>query len=107
VRARHSRNWKNPAQTGVRFVVADTGSGMEPAVLERVFEAFFTTKEVTGTGLGLWVSHGIILKHGGMVRVRSRAEGEGAASGTVFQLFFPDDPNLTASGRQVAAATAV
>jgi len=107
VRARHSRNWKNPAQTGVRFVVADTGSGMEPAVLERVFEAFFTTKEVTGTGLGLWVSHGIILKHGGMVRVRSRAEGEGAASGTVFQLFFPDDPNLTASGRQVAAATSV
>jgi signal transduction histidine kinase len=110
VRARHSRNWKNPAQTGVRFVVADTGAGMEPAVLERVFEAFFTTKEVTGTGLGLWVSHEIILKHGGMVRVRSRAEvdgGVGTVSGTVFQLFFPDDPNLTASGRQVVAAAAV
>ena len=39
---------------------------------ERIFEAFFTTKEVTGTGLGLWVSHEIILKHGGIVHLRSR-----------------------------------
>jgi PAS domain S-box-containing protein len=64
VRARRSRNWKRPDHAGVRFAVADTGTGMEPGVRERVFEAFFTTKEVTGTGLGLWVSHEIILKHG-------------------------------------------
>ena len=38
---------------------------------ERVFEAFFTTKEVTGTGLGLWVSHEIIVKHHGVIHVRS------------------------------------
>ena len=109
VRARRSRNWKDQAQTGVRFVVADTGSGMDPAVLERVFEAFFTTKEVTGTGLGLWVSHEIIVKHRGLVHVRSRTAVHGAAAqpstaGTVFQLFFPDDPNLTASIKQTAAA---
>ncbi len=72
VRARRSRNWKNPDQTGVRFAVADTGTGMEPEVRERAFEAFFTTKEVTGTGLGLWVSHEIIVKHHGMVHLRSR-----------------------------------
>lgn len=100
IRARRSRNWKEPNQTGVRFAVADTGIGMEPAVVARVFEAFFTTKEVTGTGLGLWVSHEIIMKHKGLVRVRSRAESEspaadGKASGTVFMLFFPDDPKLT------------
>jgi len=102
VRARRSRNWKYPGQQGVRFAVADTGTGMEPAVRERVFEAFFTTKEVTGTGLGLWVSHEIIVKHRGVVHVRSRTAPRGKAingkgSGTVFQIFFPDDPKLKAT----------
>jgi signal transduction histidine kinase len=68
---------ERPQQTGVRFAVADTGAGMEPAVRERVFEAFFTTKEVTGTGLGLWVSHEIIIKHHGLVHVRSRTPTSG------------------------------
>lgn len=105
LRARRSRNWKDPAQSGVRIVVADTGSGMEPAVLERIFEAFFTTKDVTGTGLGLWVSYEIIVKHHGMVHVRSRTAAEGKGSGTVFHLFFPDDPNLKPAARQAVEAT--
>src|ERR1017187_9582947 len=88
VRARPSRNWKFPEVSGVRFTVADTGEGMEPEVRERIFEAFFTTKDVTGTGLGLWVSHEIILKHGGIVHLRSRSAVNGSTSGTVFQLFF-------------------
>ena len=99
VRAHRSRNWKNPSQAGVRFAVADTGAGMEPYVRERVFEAFFTTKEITGTGLGLWVSHEIIVKHHGFFHVRSRADASSpsiasAKSGTVFQIFIPDDPSL-------------
>jgi PAS domain S-box-containing protein len=108
VRARRSRNWKDPARTGVRFTVADTGTGMEPSVRERVFEAFFTTKEVTGTGLGLWVSHEIIVKHHGLVHVRSRSAAQGRqagkTSGTVFQIFIPDDPNPAATAKQTAAA---
>ena len=104
VRARRSRNWMDPGQTGVRFVVADTGVGMEPEVRERIFEPFFTTKEVTGTGLGLWVSQEIIVKHRGLVHVRSRTAAQGKTSGTVFQLFFPDDPNLVAPVKQTAAA---
>jgi signal transduction histidine kinase len=104
VRARRSRNWMDPGQTGVRFVVADTGVGMEPEVRERIFEPFFTTKEVTGTGLGLWVSQEIIVKHRGLVHVRSRTAAQGKTSGTVFQLFFPDDPNLVAPAKQTAAA---
>ena len=100
IRVRRSSNWKDPRQKGVRFAVADTGSGMDSDVAERVFEAFFTTKEVTGTGLGLWVSHEIIMKHKGLVRVRTRTasselEGQARTSGTVFMLFFPDDPKLT------------
>jgi PAS domain S-box-containing protein len=105
IRARRSRNWSDPAQTGVRFVVADTGSGMEPDVRERIFEAFFTTKEVTGTGLGLWVSHEIVQKHKGLAHVRSRTAARGS-SGTVFQLFFPDDPSLSGASRQTVASAA-
>jgi signal transduction histidine kinase len=72
---------------------------MELGIREHIFEAFFTTKEVTGTGLGLWVSHEIILKHHGLVRVRSRAatQGNGKAPvniGTVFEVFIPDDPSF-------------
>jgi len=106
VRARSSHNWKNPEQPGIRFTVADTGAGMAPAVRERIFEAFFTTKEGTGTGLGLWVSHEIIEKHGGMVHVRTRVASEGKTSGTVFQLFIPDDANLAAVVDQSVAAPA-
>jgi PAS domain S-box-containing protein len=105
VRARRSQNWRQPALTGVRFTVADTGTGMEPAVRERVFEAFFTTKEVTGTGLGLWVSHEIIVKHNGFVHVRSRTASAGKASGTVFAIFIPDDPELAATATQNGAAS--
>jgi PAS domain S-box-containing protein len=106
VRARRSRNWKEPEQTGVRFAVADTGMGMEPEVRERVFEAFFTTKEVTGTGLGLWVSHEIIMKHRGLVHLRSRTAHPGRPSGTVFEIFIPDDPSLAAPERRATTVSA-
>ena len=97
IRARRSRNWKNPEQTGIRLAVGDTGCGMEPQVRDRIFEAFFTTKEVTGTGLGIWVSHEIVRKHHGLIHVRSRTAGASDAersNGSVFQLFLPDDPAL-------------
>jgi PAS domain S-box-containing protein len=97
VRARRSRDWSTPRRSGVRFTVADTGTGMGPAVRERIFEAFFTTKDVTGTGLGLWVSQEVIVKHRGLIHVRSRVAQPGNGSGTVFQIFLPDDPNLVAA----------
>jgi PAS domain S-box-containing protein len=99
VRARRSRDWRNPDRKGVRFQVADTGSGMPPHVQKHIFEAFFTTKEVTGTGLGLWVSSEIVAKHQGLVRVRSWAAGQRAdgRSGTVFELFFPDQAEILQS----------
>ena len=89
--ARKSRDWVNTEREGVRITIADTGTGMSPEVRERLFEAFFTTKGATGTGLGLWVSHEIILKHHGIIHVRSRAGWDGGQSGTVFQIFFPDN----------------
>ena len=104
VRTRRSRDWRNPAQIGVRFAIADTGTGMEPDVREHIFEAFFTTKDATGTGLGLWVSQEIVLKHHGLMRVRSRSAPPSGVpgkngSGTVFELFLPDElPAVAASG---------
>jgi len=109
LRARRSRDWKNPAQTGIRFAIADTGAGMEPEIREHIFEAFFTTKEVTGTGLGLWVSHEIILKHHGLMRVRSRAATQGngkppATVGTVFEVFIPNNPSFADEASAAAGA---
>jgi PAS domain S-box-containing protein len=91
LRARRSRDWNDPSRLGVRFQVADTGSGMTPEVRKHIFEPFFTTKEVTGTGLGLWVSSEIVVKHKGSVRVRSHSDKLGGQSGTIFELFFPDE----------------
>ena len=104
VRAHRSRNWKRPEEKGIRFAFADTGMGMDAEVREHAFEAFFTTKEVTGTGLGLWVSQEIIVKHRGMVHLRSTPAGCGKPSGTVFQVFIPDNENMTAVAPPAIAA---
>ncbi|MGA9471421.1 MAG: PAS domain S-box protein [Terriglobales bacterium] len=72
---------------GVHITVADNGSGIPSADLKRIFEPFYTTKKDTGTGLGLWVSSGIVGKHGGSIRVRSRVNGP--VRGTVFYIFLP------------------
>ena len=65
----------------VRLTVADTGIGMNPEVLSRVFEAFYTTKGATGNGLGLWLSLEIIKKCGSSLKVRSAV-----GRGTVFHI---------------------
>jgi len=68
----------------VRLVVADTGSGISREHMDKIFEAFFTTKEIVGTGLGLWVTRQILDKHRAKVRVRSKP-----GRGTVFAISFP------------------
>ncbi|NMO22732.1 histidine kinase [Pyxidicoccus fallax] len=62
----------------VRVAIQDTGEGMSPETLKRLFQPFFTTKAPgSGTGLGLAVAHGIITSHGGRIDVESRP-GEGS-----------------------------
>jgi signal transduction histidine kinase len=84
---RASRDWSNPEVRGVRVLIADTGPGIAEAARRRIFEPFFTTKGERGTGLGLWVSEGIIRKHGGSMRVRSRTSEN--YHGTCFSVFLP------------------
>lgn len=76
-----------PEREGVRIVIADTGCGIRATEMGRLFEPFYTTKQDLGTGLGLWVSQGIVQKHGGRIRVRSRVLP--GSSGTVFSIFLP------------------
>ena len=69
----------------VRILFKDTGCGITPDLMEHIFEPFFTTKETkAGTGLGLFVSYGIIEKHGGTIDVES-TQGEG----TEFKICLP------------------
>ncbi|MFQ5657175.1 MAG: nitrogen regulation protein NR(II), partial [Candidatus Methylomirabilales bacterium] len=87
IRVRSSRS-----PTGFPVVeVADTGPGIPPDILGKIFNPFFTTKEEgKGTGLGLSVSYGIIKAHGGDIRVET-SPGEG----TIFRLIFPPLPQQT------------
>ena len=72
---------------GIRITIADTGHGMSPAVRSRIFEPFYTTKELNGTGLGLWISMGIVDRHHGRLTLRSTQHP--VHHGTIFSLFLP------------------
>jgi signal transduction histidine kinase len=77
----------NQRREGVRVLIADTGSGIRPEDSKQLFEPFFTTKSTKGTGLGLWISKGIVEKYQGVIRFRSiRLLGGNI---TVFSVFIP------------------
>ena len=86
VRVSESNGHRHKAR-GVRVTVCDTGTGISPADAKRLFEPFFTTKDTKGTGLGLWISKGIVQKYDGAIRFRSvRLNG---ARATCFSVFLP------------------
>jgi PAS domain S-box-containing protein len=68
----------------VKLLIADTGSGIAPEMLNTMFEPFFSTKGEKGTGLGLWIVKGIVENHSGSIRVRSKP-----GQGTVFRVEIP------------------
>ena len=90
LRVRVAATRPSSGRTGVRVTVADNGCGMRREVLARIFEPFYTTKDETGVGLGLWLSQSIAEKHGGRIQVRSSARN--GSSGTVFSVFLPHRP---------------
>ncbi|HXE09168.1 MAG TPA: PAS domain S-box protein [Acidobacteriaceae bacterium] len=77
----------NASPAGVRIAVTDTGVGVQPEDAKRLFEPFFTTKDTKGTGLGLWISRGIVQKYDGTLSFRS-VLGDGRAV-TSFQVVVP------------------
>jgi two-component system NtrC family sensor kinase len=58
-------------EPAVRVTIADRGHGIPPENMSRIFDAFFTTKDLKGSGVGLWLSATIIHEHRGRIRVRS------------------------------------
>ena len=95
VRVATGRDWgkTRDGREGIRITVADNGSGIPRDRQRQIFEPFYTTKKDSGTGLGLWVSRGIVQKHGGSIRVRSRTEG--CSTGTVFVIFLPQQIEIS------------
>lgn len=95
----------NTGAPGITITISDDGTGMSQRTLARLFNAFFTTKEVTGTGLGLWISRNIIDRHHGSIRVRSSQSA--SRHGTTFTIFLPLDTvpvQAETVGAQILAA---
>ena len=84
---------KIPPGSYLRLTVSDTGYGIEPRLMERIFDPYFTTKPTgEGTGLGLSVAHGIINDLGGQIRVYSEI-----GHGTTFHIYLPEFKGSTQS----------
>jgi PAS domain S-box-containing protein len=74
LRIRIGERWnEDVGRTDLYVSVCDTGTGIRPEHAKRLFEPFFSTKAAKGTGLGLWISKGIIQKYDGTIRFRSIA----------------------------------
>jgi PAS domain S-box-containing protein len=75
----------HPEENEIAVIITDTGVGIPPQNVDRIFEAFFTTKKkVKGVGLGLSISYGFIHEHGGRIEVQSEV-----GKGTTFSIYLP------------------
>ena len=82
-------------EAGVLVTIDDDGPGIPEDVLAHLFEPFYTTKGERGTGLGLWISRGIITKHGGTIDLTSSTDP--ATHGTTATIFLPANPTIPAA----------
>jgi signal transduction histidine kinase len=83
-------------QAGATVVIADNGRGIPDEILPQLFQPFFTTKGEQGTGLGLWVSRGIVNKHGGTIKLTS--DTSEPHHGTVVRVFLATNPTINTGG---------
>jgi CheY-like chemotaxis protein len=86
----------------VRLKVSDTGMGMPPEVVSRVFEPYFSTKDLSrGPGLGLSITAAVVAEHSGWMEVESQI-----GRGSVFSIFLPRSQELASARKQVTVADA-
>ncbi len=101
LRTRESSMASDPSRKGVRITVLDSGSGIPRGVRKNLFAPFYTTKGEKGTGLGLWISRGIIEKHEGTIHLTSTSRN--GRSGTAFSVFLPFEQELGSLDTPAAA----
>ena len=89
---RESSMATDPSRKGVRVTVLDSGTGIPRGVRKNLFAPFYTTKGEKGTGLGLWISRGIVEKHEGTIHLISTSSN--GRSGTAFSVFLPFEQEL-------------
>ncbi len=92
LRVRDATDWPTHRR-GIGVSIIDTGGGIRPEDAKRLFQPFFTTKSAKGTGLGLWISKGIVQKYEGRIVFRSLRGGSGAC--TCFRVFLPTTGELS------------
>ncbi len=97
------RSANRAGRSGTRVTIHDRGAGISKPVQAQMFDPFYTTKELKGSGLGLWVSKALVVKHRGSIRFRSRTER--GSSGTTFEVFLPVGGLEQNEGETVAASS--
>jgi signal transduction histidine kinase len=81
----------NPAEQYLHIIISDQGGGIDPLFVDKIYDPFFTTKEVgEGTGMGLAAVHGIIKEHGGFIELENKP-----GAGAVFHIFLPQTDEET------------
>ncbi|MGD0892983.1 MAG: ATP-binding protein [Terracidiphilus sp.] len=96
IRIREVTDWtRNEPRVAISIV--DTGVGIKPEDARQLFEPFFSTKSAKGTGLGLWISKGIVQKYEGRISFRSYRQADRCI--TCFRVLLPVEKNLNASAR--------
>ena len=94
VSVREATDWTS-GRSSIVISIVDTGKGIQPGDARRLFEPFFTTKSNKGTGLGLWISKGIVQKYEGRISFRSHRHAAGCT--TCFRVFLPGSCTLNAA----------
>jgi PAS domain S-box-containing protein len=97
VSVREATDWTRHPLRGAAISIVDTGAGIQPDDVEKIFQPFFSTKSTKGTGLGLWISKGIVQKYDGRISFRSYRNEHWSA--TCFRVFLPASADSMAASR--------
>jgi signal transduction histidine kinase len=101
---REVSDWSR-GRKGTAISILDTGIGIQPDDLKRLFQPFFSTKSTKGTGLGLWISKGIIQKYDGTLTCRTFHGHDGNV--TCFRVFLPVSASFNVTAQPLAGSEAV
>jgi len=104
IHLREVTDWSRQRR-GTAISILDTGIGIQPDDLRRLFQPFFSTKSTKGTGLGLWISKGIIQKYDGTLTCRTFRSRRGNV--TCFRVFLPVSGGFNVPAQPLSAADTV